>query len=67
MARNGKSALHSLILKKVEDFKSKLAFKSPSLIFSDAPIKLIIGLVSLEAKLIAIIIDKKSSNVTIST
>ena len=39
------------------------AFKSPELIFSEAFIKLIIGVVSLEAKLIEIIIDKNKNRV----
>ena len=47
-------------------FVGTLAFKSPELIFSDALIKFIIGVVNLEAKLIEIITDKKRSNETIS-
>ena len=43
-----------------------LAFKSPELIFSDAPIKFTIGLVSLEAKLIERIIERKRSKETIN-
>ena len=38
--------------------------KAPLLIESDAPIKLMIGLVSLDAKVIAIDVDKNKSNVT---
>ena len=43
-----------------------LALKSPELIFSEAPIKLIIADVNLDAKLIEIIIYKKSNKETIS-
>ena len=43
-----------------------MAFKSPKLIFSEAPIKLTIGKVNLEAKFIDITIERKSNNETIN-
>ena len=60
----GGVAQEQKIMGEIDIINGTLAFKSPALIFSEAPIKFIIGIVSLEAKLIEIIIARNKNKVT---